>query len=167
MADKWDSANRNHQMSYASAQQDHINMQLRQMGASVTQIHGLINYVRFPIGEHELFYVYNLNAKNEYYLQRVKPYPMSAGVFPSADAIAEFIEMDLKTFQNAMQSGHFASFLDINRRLIALTQELEETYLHCNVPGDCFRQVGQRLSDMERALDEMNQLAKPLPKSIK
>jgi len=162
VADRHGLNNQNHQMSYASAQQDHINMQLRQMGASVTQIHGLINYVRFPVGEHELYYVYNLNAKNEYYLQRIRPYPMSAGVFPNADAIAEFIEMDLKTFQNAMQSGHFAAFLDINRRMLALTQELEETYLHCNVPDDCFRDASKRLAEMEKALNEMKSKAKPL-----
>lgn len=162
MADRWDTGNQNHQMSFAAAQQDHINMQLRQMGAAVTQIHGLINYVRFSVGEHELYYVYNLNAKNEYYLQRIKPYPMSAGVFPNADAIAEFIEMDLKTFQNAMKSGHFAAFLDINRRLLALTQELEETYLHCNVPDNCFRDAVSRLAEMEQALDAMKKSAKPL-----
>ncbi len=152
----------NHQMRYASAQQDNIDMQLRQLGATVTQIHGLLSYVRFKVGDHELYYVYNLNANNEYYLQRIKPYPMSAGVFPDSDAITEFIQMDLRAFQNAMYSGHFAEFVEINRRLIRLSQELEDAFMHSNVPDDCFRDTNERLEALEAVLQDMSKRAKPL-----
>lgn len=162
MPDKGGAAGRAHRMRYVWAQQDNVAMLLRQLGAEVTEIHGLVCFVRFPLGGEELLYVYNLNADDRYYLQRAKPYPMSAGVFPTADAIAEYIEHDLRAFQNAVNSGHYAEFVALNRRLVALSQGFEDAFLRFNVSGDCFAEAGKGLERLERALDDIKQNAEPL-----
>ena len=141
-----------HQMRYVSAQQDHIGMLLRQMGADVKQIHGLVCFVRFHTGGTELLYVYILNADDAYYLQRVKPYPMSAGVFPTAAEIAEYIEKDLRAFERAAGSGGFANFVAVNRRLTALVRMLEETYLRNPAPEAFFREANTALDALEALL---------------
>ena len=149
-------------MQFVSAQQDSIGMTLRQMGASVQEIHGLVCFVRFDLGGTELFYVYNLNADDQYYLQRVKPYPMSAGVFADSAAIAAYIERDVNAFRGAAQSGQFELFVDASRRLAALTQTLEEAFMSCNVPKPAFDRIGNALDAMEGILAEIRQSADPL-----
>ncbi|MBN1777248.1 MAG: hypothetical protein JW811_03920 [Clostridiales bacterium] len=152
-------SSRAHQLRSVSAQQDNVAMLLKQLGAEVKEIHGLVCFVRFRVEGEELLYVYNLNADNEYYLQRAKPYPMSAGVFPVAETIAEYIENDLRAFQNAAKGGHFKEFVDINRRIVALSQGLEYAFLRYNVSGDCFAEAKIRLEKLERVLSEMKENA--------
>lgn len=150
-------------MQYMSAQQDHIGMLLRQMGADVKQINGLVCFVRFHLDDTELYYVYNLNADDEYFLQRVKPYPMSAGVFPDAAEIADYIERDLRAFQNAKKSGCFEPFVSANRRLTALSQGLEDAFLHHGIPEPYCKAVNDGLDKLERMLADIRQNEKPLP----
>ena len=153
---------RGHRTRYVSAQQDHLGMLLRQLGAEVREIHGLICFVRFDLNGTELFYVYNLNDDDEYYLQRVKPYPMSAGVFPTVADIVAYIEKDLRAFQNAMKSGQYAAFMELGQRLTALTQGLEDAFLHCGVPGACFDEACAEAEKIEKLLHGMKESAKPL-----
>lgn len=151
-------------MQYVSAQQDSIAMTLRQMGATVREIHGLVCFVRFDLNGTELFYVYNLNADDQYYLQRVKPYPMSAGVFADSTAIAEYIERDVSAFRGAVRSGQFQPFVDANQRLTALVRALETAFMHSNVPDAAFAQIGTELDTLEKLLADLRQDADPLVK---
>ena len=155
-------SSRAHRMRSVSAQQDNVAMLLRQLGAEVKEIHGLVCFVRFEVEQEELLYVYNLNADNEYYLQRAKPYPMSAGVFPTADRIAEYIENDLRAFQNAAKSGHFNAFVDINRRITALSRGLEDAFFRFNISGDCFTEAGRGVEKLEQIVKEIKEQAKPI-----
>lgn len=153
---------REQRLRSVSAQQDNVSMLLTQLGAEVREIHGLVCFVRFRVGGEELLYVYNLNVDNEYYLQRAKPYPMSAGVFPTAEKIAEYIERDLRAFQNAMNSGHFAEFVDLGRRITALSQGLEDAFFRYNISGDCFAEAGRGVEKLEQILKEMKDQGQPL-----
>ena len=149
-------------MQVVSAQQDHMGMLLKQMGADVRQINGLVCFVRFALGDTELFYVYNLNADDQYYLQRVKPYPMSAGVFADPAQIAEYIERDVQAFREAAKSGQFDNFVDINLRLSALSRALEDTFMKRDVSKAELTQLGFDLREMERKLADVRKNAKPL-----
>ena len=162
VSDQKGSNSRAYQMRYVAAQQDNVAMLLKQLGADVVQINGLVCFVRFWVGKEELLYVYNLNADNRYYLQRAKPYPMSAGVFPTADAIVEHIGNDLRAFQNAMRSGHYAEFVELNRRIVALAQGFERAFLRFNIGSDCFETAGQDIARLEQLLAEMETSARPL-----
>lgn len=157
-----DKGNASRHMQYMSAQQDNIGMLLRQMGADVKQIHGLVCFVRFHLGDTELYYVYNLNADDMYYLQRVKPYPMSAGVFPNAEEIADYIEKDLRAFQNAKKSGCFETFVSANNRLVALSRGLEDAFLHTNIPKPYCKAVDEGLKTLETMLADIRENAEPL-----
>ncbi len=157
-----DKENAGRHMQYMSAQQDHIGMLLRQMGADVKQINGLVCFVRFNLEGTELYYVYNLNADDMYFLQRVKPYPMSAGVFPDAAEIADYIERDLHAFQNAKKSGCFDTFVSANNRLVALSRGLEDAFLHSNIPKPYCAAVDKGLSALEQMLMDMRRDAGPL-----
>ena len=136
-------------MQMVSAQQDHIGMLLRQMGADVTQINGLVCFVRFHIGDTELFYVYNLNDDDAYYLQRVKPYPMSAGVFADAAQIADYIQRDVNAFRGATENADFTAYVETNRRLAALIKTLEDAYMGPGLPDAAVERVNECLTALE------------------
>ena len=150
-------------MQYTAAQQDNIGMLLRQMGADVKQINGLTCFVRFDLDGTELMYVYNLNADDAYYLQRVKPYPMSAGVFPDAAGIAEYIQKDLRAFRTAVKSNCFDSFVNANQRLLAISRELEEAFLYHKIPERYCSAVNGGLDELEQTLRDIRQNENPLP----
>jgi len=85
-------------MNINNAQGDSIETLLRQMGASdVTKIRGLLYFMTFKISDDvEISYSYNINTKNKYFLQRIKPYPIPQGVFSDEYEIVSFIKKDLE-----------------------------------------------------------------------
>jgi hypothetical protein len=120
-------------MNINSAQQEKLDMLLTQMGAKVTSIHGVLFYVKFIIGAVEIFYVFNVNAKNQYYLQRILPYPVGAGAFASPDLVIDYIREDIKKFKNASQSSRFNDFITISSKLHTIVHDFEELFLNHNV----------------------------------
>jgi hypothetical protein len=164
MRDKGNTAfsNRTRQTRAVSAQQDHVCMLLKQIGADVEHISGLACAASFDVSGTELKYAYILGADDAYFLYRVRPYPMSAGMFSAAEGIVEYIERDVHAFRNAAKSNHFPEFLEVNRRLTALVREFEEAFMCCNIPETDFEQAKRSLEKLERLLHEIRQDAKPL-----
>ena len=144
-------------MNYVSAEQDNMDMMLTQMGAQVKSIHGLMCFVRFTIHDTQLFYVYNVNAKNQYYLQRVLPYPIGAGVFTNPSEIVEFIGKDIKSFKNAAKSSTFDSFIDIHKKIHATVHEFENDFMSFNVPHDKMQQIDEELDKINLLLKEVEE----------
>ncbi|MGE0003535.1 MAG: hypothetical protein AB7S88_03640, partial [Candidatus Izemoplasmatales bacterium] len=80
-------------------------MKLVQMGANVTVVSSQMVYVSFDITpEIKVSYVYNINKKNRYYLERIKPYPIAVKEFETADDICNIIKIDVEQFKNAVCS---------------------------------------------------------------
>ena len=95
---------------------DTIETRLRYIGATdIRKIHGILYFIEFEIDDKlKVSYTYNINAKNKYYLQRIKPYPIPEGVFEKEYEVVSFIEKDIKKFTNAKKSNNFDLFLNIN-----------------------------------------------------
>ena len=131
------------------AEQEDLDKTLSQMGAQVKSIQGLVCFVRFDIDGRELFYVYNINAKNQYYLQKVLPYPVGAGIFSHPSDVIAYIKRDLKLFRNAVKSRTFESFLQASTKIHTVLHKVEDTFLNYNVPIEEM----QRISDVLDAVD--------------
>ncbi len=145
-------------MNILSAEQDNIDMLLTQMGADVKSIHGLICYVRFKINDTEIFYVYNINAKDQYYLQKVLPYPVGAGVFTKTSEIVNYIKEDIEYYKKASKSSKFNDFVNINMQLHNTIHNMEETYLKYNVPHDKMDKVVSKINEVNHILDDVKKI---------
>jgi hypothetical protein len=115
-------------MNILSAEQNRTVMLLHQLGAKVKTVHGIICYVRFEVAGSEVLYVYNINAKDQYFLQRLRPYPLGAGVFSSQREIINFIVEDLAQLQNASKSSIYENFIDVNNRLHKMIHMMESSF---------------------------------------
>jgi hypothetical protein len=144
-------------MNVVSSQQDALEMRLKQLGAEVQSIHGILCYVKFDIENMEVSYVYNINAKNQYYLQRVRPYPIVAGVFPTQKEIVKFIKWDMQQFRNASKSRVFNKFIEVNKKLHLTMLSIEDLFLTHNVPVERMEQIEQLLNDIEKVVNETRQ----------
>ena len=92
-------------------------MKLTQMGANVKQVSGKLCYVSFDLGYMTLEYVYNINAKGKYFLERIKPYPLPIKAYDNEDDVIDIIEIDVEQFRNAANSSHVSEFITISNKL--------------------------------------------------
>ncbi|MFA9462854.1 MAG: hypothetical protein ACERKN_01035 [Velocimicrobium sp.] len=149
-------------MNILSAEQDNIDMLLTQMGAKVKTIHGLICFVRFTIKDTEIFYVYNINAKDQYYLQKILPYPVGAGVFTKPSEIIDYIKKDISYYKTASKSTVFSDFININLELHGAMHKMEETFLNYNVPHDKLDEIVLKIGEINQLLDKAQEKGDPL-----
>ena len=66
-----------------SVKGDSIEILLRQLGADkIQKVQGDLYFIKFILEDDlEVMYTYNINAKNQYFLQRIMPYPIPQGAF--------------------------------------------------------------------------------------
>lgn len=137
-------------MNVNSAQGDAIETLLRQMGAyDIVKVRGLLYFMKFKLNDKfEISYSYNINAKKQYFLQRIKPYPIPQGVFSDEYEVVSFITKDLKKFNNAMNSSNFNLFLDVTKKVNSVTSKMEDLFLNYNVDKDEFLRLNKELDDI-------------------
>lgn len=119
---------------YVNSEATQHEMKLIQMGAEVEQINSKMCYVKFKVDNIEVAYVYNLNKKNKYFLERIKPYPLPLREFEDEADMIEIIKIDMKQFENAAKSKNIDVFIKINNELINAIKEFEDLFLYYNVP---------------------------------
>lgn len=114
---------------------DTIEARLRYIGATeIKKIHGILYFIEFEIYDNlKVSYTYNINSKNKYYLQRIRPYPIPEGVFDKEYEIVSFIEKDIQKFINAKKSNNFDLFLKITDELNTICFDIEELFLNYNI----------------------------------
>lgn len=121
---------------YINAEAMQHAMKLAQMGATVQQINSKMCYVTFELNEDiKLEYVYNINSKEKYFLERIKPYPLPIKVFDKEEDLIDIIEIDLEQFKNAMKSHNLKNFVKINKKLNDTIKRFEDLFLYYNVPS--------------------------------
>jgi len=138
-------------MNLQSSAQDRRVMLLKQMGAKVTTIQGMVCYVKFNIEDTEIAYVFNINTKNQYFLQRVSPYPLGAGIFMTEEHVFIHIQKDIEQFKNACKSKTFQKYVEVNYNTHRAIHNLEDVFMHYNVPIES-------LHEIEKHLDEISQI---------
>lgn len=137
-------------MNINNVQGDAIETLLRQMGASdVTKVRGLLYFMKFKLNDDiEISYSYNINTKNKYFLQRIKPYPIHQGVFSDEHEIVSFIKKDLEKFNNAIHSSNFKLFVDTTKKVNSITYNTENLFLNYNVDSNEFLRLDKELDNI-------------------
>lgn len=115
----------------------------------VNQIMSHLYYIVFKFESNiEVSYVYNINVKKQYFLQRIAPYPLPKGLFSTQNEIIDFIEKDISKFKNASHSSNFNSFLNITNNISQLEQTMERLFLNFNVSKESIHHIQQLISDL-------------------
>ena len=129
---------------------DLIGTALRQLGASeIREIrNGILYIIRIEFAEDlHIVYVLDVTKKDKYFLQRVSPYPMSHGRFSSANEVVQFIERDIKKFENATHSNNFNQFLEIADGVTRLSHAMELLFLERNVSKEDMDKISNHISE--------------------
>ncbi|CEN84329.1 hypothetical protein NE452_06715 [Paeniclostridium sordellii] len=135
---------------------DTIEARLRYIGATdIRKINGLLYFIEFEIADNlKVLYTYNINTKNKYFLQRIKPYPIPEGVFEKEYEVVSFIERDIKKFNNAKNSNNFNLFLEITSELNTICFDIEHLFLNYNIDKMDLYKLKSELDDILNLFDD-------------
>ncbi len=128
-------------------------MRLIQMGADVQVVSSQMVYVTFDITQDvKVSYVYNINKKNRYFLERIKPYPLPVKEFESAEDICNIIKIDVEQFKNAAKSKNMKDFIETNSELHNILLMYEDLFLYYNVAPETIQGIKKRISQIHMSL---------------
>ena len=138
-------------MNINTVQGDSIEVLLRQLGATrISKVSSTLYFIKFDLGDGwEISYTYNINAKDQYFLQRIEPYPIGRGLFNDEYEIVSFISKDLKKFLNA-------------RKVNSIIDNVEELFLNYNVDGDDLKTLNKELNDILNDIDYIEKHTKKI-----
>lgn len=134
--------------SYLLSEASAHEMKLVQMGAKVELVNSKMCYVRFVIEGLEIEYVYNINRKNKFFLERVKPYPLALRVTDTENELISVIEIDLAQFKNAVKSHNINYFISIGTELNKSIKKFEDLFLYYNIPREECEVFQSKIDDL-------------------
>lgn len=137
-------------------------MKLQQLGAKVNVINSTLCYVDFDISGFVLQYVYNINAKGNYFIERTKPYPLAMNEFDSEKDVVRIIKEDVDKFRNALKCHHIDSFITIARQINTTFRSFEETFLNYNIPGEKVEKIYKKIQALELEIEIIKDNAQTL-----
>jgi hypothetical protein len=136
-------------VDYNNVENDRHDMMLRQMGGDVITIYGMLCYVKFNIEGVDIEYVYNINAKKKYFLQRIKPYPLPAGVYEDPEDVIDIISIDIEQFRTAIHSEKFNTFVEINKNLNETIRNIDDLFLYYKVPKESLVHINENIQQIK------------------
>jgi hypothetical protein len=137
-------------------------MKLNQLEAQVTTINSKLCYIHFDVSGYQLEYVYNVNDKGNFFLERIKPYPLPLRVVDHEDAVVDIIEVDLEQFKSAIKSQNISTFINISKRMSETLAKFEDLFLYYNVPAEQADFIAQKLTEINNEIDKATHSAERL-----
>jgi hypothetical protein len=137
-------------------------IKLQQLGAKVNVINSTLCYVNFDISGFVLQYVYNVNSKGNYFLERTKPYPLALQEFDTEKDVVILIRKDVEKFKNALKSHHIDLFITIARHLNSTFVNFENTFLDYNLPAADVELILKKIQDIDGDLVRLKDTAKKI-----
>lgn len=139
----------------SSTKGDSIEILLRQIGATkITRVRGFLYFIKFKIDDLDITYTYNINHKNQYFLQRIEPYPLGKGVFNKEIEIVSFIQKDLSKFKKAKKLDNFNKFLNLNNTITSLTTDIENLFLDYDISDADITQLQETLNTLSHKIGD-------------
>ncbi len=136
---------------------DMLLVPLKQLGATdIIDINSRLYYIKFKLKKNiTVSYVYNINAKSKYFLQRISPYPLPKGLFTNQEEIIDIIKRDIRKFKTACNSSNFELFLGITNTLGYVSSDIESLFLNYNIPKEQLDQFYHQLHQLSDLVHQM------------
>lgn len=147
---------------FENAEVTQHSMKLEQLGAKVRVVDSKLCYVDFDLSGLKLQYVYNVNKKGNYFLERIKPYPLALKEFELEQDIVEIIAIDVEQFKNALKSHNISKFIDIARKLNFTLKKFEDLFLYYNISSDEVDKAFDQLREFDENIEMMKKDAERL-----
>ncbi|SHJ62106.1 hypothetical protein SAMN02745975_02492 [Geosporobacter subterraneus DSM 17957] len=144
---------------FLDLEQDIHEIKLRQMGGDVEVIQGIMHYVSFDVEGTLVKYVYHINKKGKFFLQRRAPYPLNVGAYESQEDVIDIIRHDLAQMRNAKKSKKFNKFIEINKNLNCLMRNFEDLYLYYNVPRQQAEKIEETIDHLKNLIYETKDIS--------
>ncbi len=130
-------------------------MKLKQLGAKIETINSKMSYVRFDIDGVKLEYVYNLNKKGKYFLERTRPYARPLRTFETEEDLVKLIEIDREQFVNMMNSKHADEFFELLKTMTNLVKKVEDLILYYNIPTKDIDILDNEMKKIQNEIDKI------------
>jgi hypothetical protein len=137
-------------------------LKLQQLGAKVEVINSTLCYVNFDVCGFVIQYVYNINRKGNYFLERTKPYPLALEEFGNEKDVVKVIKSDVNKFKNALKCHHIDSFITIAREIESTYRVFEETFLNYNIPGEKVDKIHKKIQALTMEIEIIKENAEML-----
>ena len=144
---------------YINAEAMQHSMKLIQMGGTVQQVNSKLCYVKFKVGEVDLEYAYNINGKGQYFLERIKPYPLPMKVYEREEDLIDIIEIDVEQFKNAVKSHNIDEFICINSKLNETIKKFEDLFLYYNVAEIKAKEIVSKINEIQEMIKETKDIS--------
>ena len=145
-----------------SAEVTEHTIKLQQLGAKVTVINSNLCYINFDLNGLELQYVYNVNHNDNYFLERIKPYPLAIEELGSEKDVIKLISIDLEKFKNAQKSSHCEEYIAMGKQLSKVFSTFEDTFLNYNIPTEKVEKIYKKILALEFEIDVIRDIAKQI-----
>lgn len=131
--------------------------ELKDAGAKVIDIQGVMFHVSFVINSKEISYMYHLKPDNTFTLERVRPYFMQIGEYEREKNIVNAIKIDIEQFRNASKSSNFDRFIKVDKHLSQLIRIFEDLYLYYNISTEDLEELD---TSIDNVLDTIKAITK-------
>lgn len=145
-----------------SAEVSEHTIKLQQLGAKVTVINSNLCYVDFDLENLHLQYVYNVNHKGNYFLERIKPYPLAIEELGSERDVIKLINNDLEKFKNVLKSSHSENYVAMAKQISKMFSTFEDTFLNYNIPAEKVEKIYKKILALEFEIDVIRDIAKQI-----
>ena len=145
-----------------SAEVSKYSIKLQQLGAKVKVINSSLCYVNFNLEGLTLQYVYNVNHNGNYFLERIKPYPLALEEFGSETDVVKVISMDVEKFKNALKSSHIEKYIAMANQISATFSAFEDTFLNYNIPTPKVDKIFKKILALELEIEVIRDIAKQI-----
>jgi len=130
-------------------------MKLLLHGANVQVVSGKMVYVKFKLKEGiEVSYVYHVNKNNKYFLERIKPYPLSIKEFESAEDVVDLIMEDYEQYKNAVNSKKINDVVSIMKDLHNSIRSFEDLFLNYNIQEELIFSIKNSLKEIQENISQ-------------
>ncbi|PAT01353.1 hypothetical protein CI105_07175 [Candidatus Izimaplasma bacterium ZiA1] len=140
---------------YINSEANQHVMKLIQLGAAVQVVSGKMVYASFKFEQDvEVSYAYNINKNNKYFLERIKPYPLSIKEFENPEDVIELIKIDYDQFTNAVKSHNIKNFIKINNSLNKSIKAFEDLFLYYNIPAEYTQKIEHNIEKIQETIQK-------------
>jgi len=135
-------------------------IELTQLGAEVNQINSKMCYVKFVLGEIKLSYVYNINKKGKYFLERIMPYPIPIREFDDESDVIKIIKFDLKQYRNALESRPLDRFIEVNLSMSQVMRKFEDLFLYYDIDEEQCSGILEKIDSISKDILDLKDKSK-------
>jgi hypothetical protein len=133
---------------------------LRELGCKVVSVQEVMFYVKYSVNDFKIEYMYHINPDNTYYLERIKPYVVSAGNLNSEEEVVNAIKIDIEQFKNASHSKNFKEFIEVDTEIARAVRAFEDLYLYYNISKEDTKIIKEHINNFMDLLREVKDRSK-------